>query len=154
MALRHLLATLTVLCAVPTLLGQATPSPRATVPSAAPVAITVADALARAKANSPQFQAAVTDLGLAREARVQARAGLLPGVAYNNSYIHTQGNGTASGVFIANNGVHEYISQGIAHEAISATQIADYQRAAAALALARARSEIAARGLVVTVVQS
>ncbi len=96
---------------------------------------------------------------MAREARLQARAGLLPGVNYSNSYIYTQGNGTytpdgtSSGIFIANNGVHEYISQGIAHEAISPAQIADYQRAAASLALARAKSEIAARGLVVTVVQ-
>jgi outer membrane protein TolC len=120
----------------------------------------LADALARAKAYSPQFQAAVTDLGLAREARLQARAGLLPGVNYNNSFIYTQGNGvyspegTSTGVFIGNNGVHEYISQGIAHEAISPAQIADYQRAAAALALSRARAEVAARGLVVTVVQS
>ncbi len=154
MALQRFLAIFSLLCAAHASLGQAPPSAQATVPSAAPVAITLADALARAKANSPQFQAAVTDLGLAREARLQARAGLLPGVVYNNSYIHTQGNGTASGVFIANNGVHEYISQGIAHEAISAAQFADYQRAAAALALARARSEIAARGLVVAVVQS
>src|SRR5262249_44573236 len=99
------------------------------------------------------FQAAVTDLGIAREARLQARAGLLPGVSYNNSFIYTQGNGTASGVFIANNGVHEYISQGIAHEAISPAQIADYQRSAAFLALSQARAEVAARGLVVTVVQ-
>ncbi len=36
-------------------------------------------------------------LGLAREDRVQARAALLPGVDYNNSFVYTQGNGTASG---------------------------------------------------------
>jgi outer membrane protein TolC len=143
------------LCAVPALLGQVAPSAQATaVPSAGIVSLTLADALARAKANSPQFQAAVTDLGMAREARLQARAGLLPGVNYSNSYIYTQGNGTASGVFIANNGVHEYISQGIAHEAIGPAEIADYQRAAAALALAQARHEVAVRGLVVTVVES
>lgn len=131
------------------------PLPQAGVTQpAGTVSLTLADALARAKANSPQFQAAVTQLGLAREDRVQARAALLPGVNYNTSFIYTQGNGTPSGVFIANNGVHEYLSQGIAHEAIGPAQIADYQRSAAALALARARSEVAARGLVVTVVQS
>ena len=120
----------------------------------APVVLTLADALARAKVNSPQFQAAVTDLGLAREDRNQARAALLPGVDYNNSFVYTQGNGTASGRYIASNGVHEYISQGVAHEAIGAAQVLDYQRSAAAHAVAKARAEIAARGLTVTVVQS
>jgi len=120
---------------------------------APPVVLSLADALARARTNSPQFQAAVTDLGLAREDRYQARAALLPGVDYNNSFIYTQGNGTATGRFIGNNGVHEYISQGVAHEAIGAAEVLDYQRTAAAHALAKARAEIAARGLTVTVVQ-
>jgi outer membrane protein TolC len=115
--------------------------------------LTLEDALTRAKANSPQFQAALTQLGLAREDRVQARAALLPGVNYANSFIYTQGNG-ATGVYVANNGVHEYISQGVAHEALGFGSVADYQRAKAAQALAKARAEIAARGLVVTVVQS
>jgi outer membrane protein TolC len=119
-----------------------------------PVVLSLADALARAKMNSPQFQAAVTEMGLAREDRYQARAALLPGVEYNNSFIYTQGNGTASGRYIGNNGVHEYISQGVAHEAIGAAQVLDYQRSSAAHALAKARAEIAARGLNVTVVQS
>jgi len=110
--------------------------------------------LQRAKANSPQFQAAVTELGLAREDRYQARAALLPGVDYNNSFIYTQGNGTPTGRFVGANGVHEYISQGVAHEAIGAAEVLDYQRTSAMHALAKARAEVAARGLVVTVVQS
>ena len=130
------------------------PSQAQANPAGGPIALTLADALARAKANSPQFQAAVTQLGISREDRLQARAALLPGVTYSNSFIYTQGNSTASGIFVANNGVHEYISQGIAHEGIGPAQIADYQRTAAALALAKARNEIAVRGLVVTVVQS
>jgi len=133
-----------------------------TTPPAAPgsaqppstVVLTLADALARAKENSPQFQAAVTELGLAREDRYQARAALLPGVDYNNSFIYTQGNGTATGRYIGANGVHEYISQGAAHEQIGAAEVLDYQRAAAAHALAKARAEIASRGLTVTVVQN
>jgi outer membrane protein TolC len=116
--------------------------------------LTLADALARAKENSSQFQAAVTELGVAREDRYQARAALLPGVDYNNSFIYTQGNGTATGRYVGSNGVHEYISQGAAHEQIGAAEILDYQRTAAAHALAKARAEIAARGLTVTVVQS
>jgi len=119
----------------------------------AAVVLTQADALARAKENSPQFQAAVTELGLAREDRYQARAALLPGVDYNNSFIYTQANGTATGRYIGANGVHEYISQGVAHEVIGAADVLDYQRTAAAHALAKARAEIASRGLTVTVVQ-
>ena len=57
-------------------------------------------------------------------------------------------------MFIANNGAHEYISQGIAHEALGFGSLPDYQRAKAAHALAKAKAEIAARGLVVTVVQA
>ena len=132
------------------------PAPGGTTTGAqtAPVVLTLADALERAKTNSPQFQGAVAELGLAREDRYQARATLLPGVDYNNSFIYTQGNGTATGRYIGANGVHEYISQGVAHEAIGAAQVLDYQRSAAAHALAKARAEIAARGLAVTVVQS
>src|SRR5664279_3255847 len=120
----------------------------------APVVLSLADALARAKANSPQFQAAVTELGLAREDRYQSRASLLPGVDYNNTFLYTQGNGTPTGRYVGANGVHEYISQGVAHESLSAAHVLNYQRTSAAHALAKARAEIAARGLTVTVVQS
>jgi outer membrane protein TolC len=50
--------------------------------------------------------------------------------------------------------VHEYISQADAHEALSLTNVADYRRSSAALAQARAKAEIATRGLVVTVTQA
>ena len=50
--------------------------------------------------------------------------------------------------------MHEYISQGNVHQDISLQGIADYRRTLAAEAVAKARSEIAARGLVVTVVQA
>lgn len=118
------------------------------------IVLTLADALARARANSPQFQAALTDLGLAREDRVQARAALLPNVNYDNSFIYTQGNGTPSARFIANNGVHEYISQGAVHQAMGYDLVSGYRRTAAAQALAKARAEIAVRGLTVTVTQA
>jgi outer membrane protein TolC len=123
-------------------------------PAGAPTVLTLADALQRAKENSPQFQAAVMEMGLAREDRYQARASLLPGVSYNNSFIYTQGNGTQTGRYVGANGVHEYISQGVAQEVIGVGQVLDYQRSTAAHALAKARKEVAARGLVVTVVQS
>jgi outer membrane protein TolC len=138
----------------------------ATPASGPPLTITLQDALQRARQNDPQYRAAITDLGLAREDRVQARAGLLPNLNYNNSFIYTQGTGPLpascatstlgcpTSKFIANNGVHEYISQADVHQAVSLTNFADYRRTSAALAQVRAKAEIAARGLVVTVTQS
>jgi len=116
--------------------------------------ITLADAIQRARANAPQFHAALTEAGLAREDRVQARAALLPDVGYTTGAIYTQANGTLSGRFISANAVNEYISQGAVHEGIGLSSIADYRRARAVEALANAKAEIATRGLVVTVVQS
>jgi outer membrane protein TolC len=126
-------------------------------PSDAPLTITLQDALERARANNPQYLSARTDAALAHEDTVQARAALLPAINYETQYLYTQG-GTGSDVprFIANNSVHEYIAQGNAHEVLNVGpgSIADYRRARAAEAVARARSEIATRGLVVTVTQT
>jgi outer membrane protein TolC len=119
----------------------------------APLTLTLQDALNRARSNSVAFQAALTDQGIAHEDKVQARAGLLPSVNYNNEFIYTQPNGTPSGVFIANNTVHEYLSQGNIHQVIGYTNYADYRRARALEAVARAKAEVAKRGLVVAVVQ-
>ncbi len=129
---------------------QAVPATR----SDAPLTLTLQDALQRARANSPQFRAALTELGLAVQDRVQARAGMLPEVNSTTQYLYTEGNGTPSGRFVANNGVHEYIAQGNAHQVVNLGMglVAEYRRAGAAEALARAKAEIAARGLVVTVV--
>lgn len=129
-----------------------------------PLTITLLDALTRARSNDPQYHAALTDLGLAKGDRIQARAGLLPIVNYNNSFIYTEGTGQPpvcaisstcpASRFIANNGVHEYISQADVHQNVSLTVLADYSRSSAALAQSRAKAEIAARGLVVTVTQA
>ena len=120
-----------------------------------PLRLTLEDALRRAQSNSVPYQAAVTDARVAHEDKKQAVAGLLPGVNYNNSAIYTESNGVGSGVkFIANNAVHEYISQGNVHEGLDVAGFAEARRAAAIAAAARARQEIAARGLVVTVVRS
>jgi len=143
-----------------------TQGPSIAVTTGAPITITLQDALQRARVNDPQYRSAVTDLGVAKEDRVQSRAALLPDVNYNTSYIYTQGTGALpvscatstlgcpTSKFIANNGVHEYISQADVREAVSLTNFADYRRSAAALAQARAKAEIARRGLVVTVTQS
>ena len=149
------------------MLQEQSQGPAVTPASGAPLTITLQDALERARQNDPQYRgAAVTDLGVAHEDRVQARAALLPNLNYNNSFIYTEGTGALpaschtstagcpTSRFIANNGVHEYISQADVHEALSLTNFADYRRSSAALAQARAKAEIARRGLVVTVTQS
>jgi outer membrane protein TolC len=132
-----------------------------TPPAAAPVRLTLQDALDRARKNSTQFQAARTNAALAHEDRHQALSALLPTVTYVNSAIYTQSAGpigtAATGVpviFIANNAVHEYISQADIHEAIDVAAVQNFRRVSAAAAVARAQAEIASRGLVVTVVQS
>lgn len=121
---------------------------------AAPVTITLQDALTRAQKNEPQYRAALTQYGVAGENRVQSRATLLPNVNYNASFIYTEGDGVGLGRYIANNGVHEYMSQGNAHQELSWQALAEYRRAQAQEALAKAQSEIAARGLIVAVTQA
>lgn len=143
---------------------QSNPTPAPQLPSSAnnsqaPVVITLQDALQRARALDPTYRTALTAAGVAREDHVQARAGLLPSVNYNTEFIYTQGIGipvtkTGDTRFIANNGVHEYSSQANAHEVISGTQFADLNRTSAAAAAARASAEVAARGLVATVVKT
>ena len=121
----------------------------------APARLTLQDALALAKKNEPTYQAVATDAGVAREARAQARDALLPTVNFNTSVLYTQANSSTLGVvYIANNVPHEYISQGNIHEALSVAGWETYRSAAAQAAAAKARAEIAARGLVVTVVQN
>jgi len=132
-----------------------------TPPANSPLRLTLEGALDRARKNSVQFQAAQTDAALARQDRYQAGTALLPSVTYNNEALYTQGAPAALAnktgvpvIYISNNAVHEYISQANVHESIDLAGIAGFRRASAAAALARARSEIASRGLVVTVVQS
>ena len=145
--------------------AQETPAPANTAPTrdaqqGAPTTspalrLTLEDALARARKNSTQFQAALTDAGLARGDKSLARDALLPNVNYNTQYLYTQGNGPGEPVrYIANNAVHEYISQGNVHQILDLTSISNFRRLSAAAAAARARAEVASRGLVVTVVRS
>jgi len=142
--------------------AQETPAPASTAPTrdaqqGAPAALrlTLEDALARARKNSTQFQAAQTDAGLARGEQSLARDALLPNVNYNTQYLYTQGNGPGNPVrYIANNAVHEYISQGNVHQILDLASISNFRRVSAVAAAARARAEVASRGLVVTVVRS
>ncbi len=122
----------------------------------APVRLTLQEALALARKNEPTSQAVATEAGVAGETRAQARDALLPTVNFNTSTLYTQSNqiGTSNTVrFIANNAPHEYVSQGNVHQILDIASWETYRSVAAQAAAAKARAEIAARGLVVTVVQ-
>ena len=131
-------------------------------PASQPVSITLEEAIHRAQANEPSYATAVADSRSAALDRSIARSALLPGVTYHNQYLYTQPNGVLSQAsqgtasqppprFIANNTVHEYMSQGIVDETIGVAQVAGLRHASAAAALASAQLEIARRGLVATV---
>jgi outer membrane protein TolC len=138
------------------------------VPTAAPTsppAITLDDAIARARANEPAFAAAVGASKNAALDKLIARAGLLPSAEYDNQYLYTESNHcptsnkicVANGGpnvpvrYIANNSVHEYVSQASVTETIGAQRVNAVSRASASLAVANAELEIARRGLVATV---
>jgi len=143
--------------------AQPTPSNQPTV---APVTINLDEALLRARANEPNFAAAVAASRNASLDRSIARASLLPTVTYRNQYLYTQGatvdqksnsnpqvgTTTPAPRFIANNTIHEYMSQGIVTETIGAQQFNAVTRASASAAVTAAELEIARRGLTSTVV--
>ncbi len=153
---RHLLLCILLGCVIPAWSQTDVAVSSGQTPQASPTSapLTLADAIRLATANAPQFRAAVTEAGLARENRVQARAALLPDVSYNTGAIYTQPNGTDTGVFIEANAVREYISRGIVHQGIGFSSVADYRNARFLEAAARAKQEVAARGLVAAVVKA
>jgi outer membrane protein TolC len=110
-------------------------------------------ALERARQYGTQVQIANITAQIAREDRKQAKAGLLPAVSEFNQFLYTEPNGTPSGVFIANDGPHVYNIWANVHEDFSFVKRAEYRRTLAAEAVARAKADIAIRGLVFTVVQ-
>ena len=116
----------------------------------APVTITLKDALEMAQKNDPQFLAALNDAAVAAEDARQARASRYPTLADRTEYLGTQGNGkTASGRYVTNDGVHVYREWAVIHQDFNAGLFngIGIDRAAAAQALARARAEVARRGL-------
>jgi outer membrane protein TolC len=119
-----------------------------------PPVITLQDALARARQYGTQIQSANLNVALAKEDRVQAKAAGLPSLSAFNQFIYTEGNGTPSGVYVANDGVHVYNEQAQVHEEVLAfVRRGEVRRAMAAEAVARARVDVAQRGLNATVVQ-
>lgn len=123
-------------------------------PAGTPLRITLQDALALARKNEPTYHAALTEAALAREDRKQTRDALLPSANFDTSVLYTQPNSFGGVRYIANNAPREYISQGNIHQQLDLVSVASYRRSAALAAVAKARAEIASRGLVVTVVQN
>jgi outer membrane protein len=125
-------------------------------------AITLEQALTLARTNEPTFAAAVATSKTAQLDHAIARSALLPSVVYHNQYLYTQPNGAinqagsvgtqAAPKFIANNTVHEYVSQGVVTETVGLAQYSALARAGAALAIANAELEISRRGLTSAVV--
>lgn len=146
------------LAAPPSHAQASTPASPPAPPATSPVSITLEEAIHRAHANEPAYATALADSRVAALDRSIARSALLPGVVYHNQYLYTQGTGlatpTAQGStaaaprFIANNAVHEYMSQAVVDETIGMAQIAGVRRADAVAAMAAAELEIARRGLI------
>ena len=121
----------------------------------APITLTFEQAIARARTYAAQAYSAEIAAQLAHGDRVQARAALLPGVSWFNQFIYTQPNGTPSGAFVSNDGPHVYNNWANVHGDVFAPALrANYRRAIAAEAVARAKADIALRGLIVTVTQN
>lgn len=125
--------------------------------------LTLDQALTRAQANEPAYAAARVESQVAALERKTARAALLPTAVYHNQAIYTQANGVAASrigqttdapapIFIANNAVREYASQGVFSETLGLGQIAGIRLADATAARAAAELEVQRRGLVSTVV--
>jgi outer membrane protein TolC len=125
--------------------GQATP----------PITITLQDALERARKIDPMYLGAALDARSAHEDRLQARNAMLPTITATTQYLGTQGNGgkISDGRFVTNDGIHIYRAWGIYRQDLSPALLMGtaYKRAKAEEALANARTEIARRGLTVTV---
>jgi outer membrane protein TolC len=125
--------------------GQTTP---------VPVTIDLPQALTRARQYAGQLQSANLTLAQATEDRVQAKAATLPQFNALSQFIYTEGNHTPSGTFVSNDGVHVYNDQGLVHQdVLPLLRHGEQQRAAAAEAVARAKVDIASRGINVVVIQ-
>ena len=119
--------------------------------------LTLKDALDLAAKNDPTLVSASTDAEIARQDRLQARTALYPSLSGRSEYLGTEGNGKIpTSRFVTNDGVHVYREWAVVHQDLSPgtfTRVA-VQRATAAEALARAKVEIARRGLAPTVTKS
>src|SRR5439155_11274460 len=138
------------------ILTAETPATAQTPPVAQPTGpLTLQDALTMARANSQTYLSAQSAALLAAEDKKIARAAVLPSLSGFTQYIYTQPNGTPSGVFVANDGPKIYNMWLTVHGDVFAPgRWSEYRATVAAEALARAKADVASRGLVAAAVQS
>ena len=137
--------------------GNVPPPPALAAAQQAPMTLTLKDALALAEKNDPSVLSAASDTLTAAEDRKQARAAMYPSLAGRSEYLGTQGNGKlAESRFVTNDGVHVYRDWAVVHQDLSPGTLIGtaVKRAQVAGALARAKLEIARRGLAATVTKS
>jgi len=135
--------------------GQQQPAPGA--PAAGPVTLSLKDALELAQKNDPVFLSALSDVAVATQDLRQARAARYPTLSDRTEYLGTQGDGKLpSGRFVTNDGVHVYREWAVLHQDLNAATFlgTGIDRAAAAESLARAKAEVARRGLAPTVTRA
>ena len=141
---RQVLQTVLIGMAVGTLVWAQSPSQT----------IDLTDALSRAKRYGLQLESAEIGRKFAAEDRKQARAARLPQVNILNQAIITQSNGMSGISYVASNGAHEYVEQILGRQDLLAIlRDGDLRRTIAAEATAKARFDVAARGITVTVAQ-
>ena len=156
MRLEHVKLFTFALIVAPTCFAQSTvnASPPA---QSAPATLTLKDALALAEKNDPTMLTAGADAAVALEDAKQARAARYPSLSLRSEYLGTQGNGKIpSGRFVTNDGVHVYREWAVVHQDLSPGTLmgTGTSRATATAALARARLEVARRGLAGTVTKN
>jgi outer membrane protein TolC len=128
-----------------------------------PEVLSLDEAISHASANEPAFAAAKAEHQASLLEQTNARAALLPTAAYHNQAIYTEPNrvpasrigqttNAPSPVFIANNAVREYASQGVFNETLELGRIGALKLADANAVKAEAELEITRRGLVTTIV--
>ena len=123
----------------------------------APRTLTFQDALKLAQENDPAMRAAIIDAASADEDRKQARAALYPSLSGRSEYLGTEGDGKLpQGRFVTNDGVHVYREWAVVHQDFSPGVFSrvTVQRATVAQAIAKAKLEIARRGLAAAVTKN
>ena len=119
-----------------------------------PITLTLQDAIQRARQYSQQVYSANIAAQLAREDVAQAKAAMLPTASGISGFIYTQPNGTNSGIFVPNDGPRVYTEQLAAHaDVYNPVLRAQYRQSIAAEAVAKAKADLAQRGLIATVTQ-
>ena len=126
-------------------------------PAGAPLVVTLADALQRAKQYEPAFLASAADAANAEDDRTQAKASMLPAFGATTQYIGNQDSpALKTGRFVSMDGVNMYRAWITAHQELSTGTFtgAVLRKADAAAEAAKAKLDVAQRGLVVTVTRN